>query len=119
MIHLHKPIFLRFCDEFVHVLWHVKSVFLSLAGLVAIGAIIIARVEKIPLEEALYFAGITGLTIGYGDIVPKTPAGQVTALLIGLTGILFTGMITAAALRAIGQSMKNEKKREDIRSKNS
>ena len=69
----------------------------------------ITYIEKMPFGEALYFSFITGLTIGYGDIVVNTPYGRVVAVLLGLIGIVFTGLMVAAALRAVGQSMKGLK----------
>jgi hypothetical protein len=107
---IHTPVFFRFNYQLLRIMWHVKSVFLSLAGLVGLGAVIIAHVEQLPLGRALYFAFVTGLTIGYGDIVPKTVVGKLTAVMIGFVGILFTGMVVAAALRAISYSMKDLKK---------
>jgi len=68
---------------------------------------VITYIEKMPFGEALYFSFITGLTIGYGDIVVKTPFGRIMAVLLGLIGIIFTGMMVAAAIRAVGKSMKD------------
>jgi len=67
---------------------------------------VIAFVEKMPFGNALYFSFVTGLTIGYGEIVAKTVLGRVVALLIGLIGIIFTGMVVAVAVRAIQESYK-------------
>jgi voltage-gated potassium channel len=58
-------------------------------------------VEKLPFGDALYFALITGLTIGYGDIVVKTPVGRILAVLIGIIGVLFSGLVIAVAVRAL------------------
>ncbi len=46
-------------------------------------------------------ATVTGLTIGYGDIVVKIPFGRVVALLIGMVGILFTGLMVAVLVYAV------------------
>jgi voltage-gated potassium channel len=70
----------------------------------------VAHIEKLPFGEALYFSFITGLTIGYGDIVVKTPFGRLIAVMLGLIGIVFSGLIVAAALHAVGDSMKSMKK---------
>jgi voltage-gated potassium channel len=59
----------------------------------------------------LYFAFITGLTIGYGDIVVKTPVGRILAVLIGFIGVLFSGLVVAAALRALGETFHESEKR--------
>jgi uncharacterized membrane protein len=69
--------------------------------LIVIGAVPIALVEKIPFGDALYFAFVTGLTIGYGDIVVKTALGRCVALIIGFAGVLFTGLVIAAAVEAV------------------
>jgi uncharacterized membrane protein len=103
-------IFISFSYHFFIIIWHFRSVFLSLIGLIVGTAAVITRIEKMPFEDALYFSFITGLTIGYGDIVVKTPFGRVFTILLGLIGIVFTGLMVAAAIRAVGQSMKDMNK---------
>ena len=103
-------IFISFSYHFSIIIWHLRAVFLSLIALIVGSAVVIAQVEKLPFWEALYFSFITGLTIGYGDIVVKTPFGRIMAILLGLIGIVFTGLMVAAALRAVGHSMKGMKK---------
>ena len=71
-----------------------------------IGAAAITYVEKIPFGEALYFSFVTGLTIGYGDVVVKTPFGKVIAILIGLIGVIFTGLIVAAAVESVRRTFQ-------------
>jgi general secretion pathway protein M len=62
----------------------------------------VTLVEKMPFGNSLYFAFVTGLTIGYGDIVVKTSFGRLVALLIGFDGILFTGLMVAALVVSLG-----------------
>jgi hypothetical protein len=99
-------IFMRFSKAFFRAIWRVRGVVLALIALVVADAAVIVSVEKIAFGDALYFAFVTGLTIGYGDIVMHTPAGRLLALLIGLVGILFTGLIVAVAVHALRESMK-------------
>ena len=51
--------------------------------------------------QGIYFACITGLTIGYGDLVPTRAGTRVLAVAIGICGIVFTGIIVALAVRAL------------------
>ena len=94
-------IFTRFIHVFFQIIWHYHPIFLSLLAFLVIGAALIANVEKLPFGDALYFSFITGLTIGYGDVVVKTVLGRFVAIIIGLIGILLSGLVVAAAVRAI------------------
>jgi uncharacterized membrane protein len=84
-----------------------QAVFLALFALIIGIAVVIRHLEKMPFGESLYFSFITGLTIGYGDIVVKTPFARLLAVLLGLIGIIFTGIMVAAALRAVEKSLKD------------
>ncbi len=55
-------------------------------------------------QDAAYFTFVTGLTIGYGDLVPSHVASQIAALLIGFIGILLTGLIAAVGVRALQEA---------------
>jgi voltage-gated potassium channel len=101
--------FTSFTRHFFRVIWHVKAVILMLVTLVAAGAGAVTLVEKMPFGETLYFAFVTALTIGYGDIVVKTPFGRLVALLIGFVGILFTGLMVAALVLAVRESYEESK----------
>ena len=102
--------FVSFSYQFFRAIWHVRAVILALIALVVVGAAAVTLVEKMPFADALYFAFVTGLTIGYGDIVMHTPVGRLIALLIGLIGILFTGLMVAVLVHAIRESMKESQK---------
>jgi len=108
-ISIHKPIFLRVSHEFLRMIWHLKSILLGMAVLVFAGALGISHFENLPLSDALYFTMITGLTVGYGDITPQSMGGRIIAVLVALVGVIFSGLIVAVALRAVGQSLKKPK----------
>jgi len=65
-----------------------------------------------PFGDTLYFAFVTGLTIGYGDIVVTTPFGRLMAILIGFIGILFTGLMVAALVLAVRDSYEESRNRD-------
>ncbi|MGD9182086.1 MAG: potassium channel family protein, partial [Desulfobacterales bacterium] len=94
----------RFTNHFFQIVWHVKSIILALIALIIAGAGAITLIEKMPFSDTLYFAFVTGFTIGYGDIVMKTTGGRLIALLIGLVGVLFTGLMVAVLVYAVRKS---------------
>ena len=99
--------FIRFSYHFLIILGRLQAVFLALIALVVIGAVVISQIENLPFGDSLYFSFITGLTIGYGDIVVKTPFARLLAVFLGLIGIIFTGIMVAGALRALEKSLKD------------
>lgn len=99
--------FFRFSAHFWYIVWEFKSVFGTLTLLIVGGAGLIAHTEQLPFGEALYFAFVTGLTIGYGDIVATTALGRFISILLGVTGILFTGLVVAVAVKAVKQAWED------------
>ena len=91
----------RFNYHFVRITWHLRALYLMLVTLIMAGAVVIVATEKVSFGKAVYFAFITGLTVGYGDIVPSTAIGQIIAVLLGLIGILFAGVVVAAAVQSV------------------
>jgi len=99
--------FVRFNYHFFIIIGRLQAVLLALFALILGIAVVIRHLEKMPFGESLYFSFITGLTIGYGDIVVKTPFARLLAVLLGLIGIIFTGIMVAAALRAVERSLED------------
>jgi voltage-gated potassium channel len=89
---------------FAHYALHVRELIVSLLLLIVLGGVTISQVEDIKLGDAIYFAFITGLSIGYGDISPETAVGKVVSIAIGLVGMLFVGLTVAIATRALAKT---------------
>jgi voltage-gated potassium channel len=96
-----EKFFARFLTNFLRVVRHFQAIFVSLFLINFVGALVISLAENLRYGDALYFTFVTGLTIGYGDIVVKTALGRSVALFLGFIGILFTGLVIAAAVEAV------------------
>ena len=88
----------------IHVTWPVLSAILAIQ--LALG-LLAGFVEGWSLGDAVYFTFITGLTIGYGDLVPRQALSRVLAIGIGLCGLFATGLIAAIAVQAIRATLSN------------
>jgi len=86
-------------------------VLLVLLVVVVLGGFLMSRVEGISLFDALYWAFITAFTIGYGDITPHTAIGKVLSLIIGLEGIILTGIVVAISVTALREAREHGRKR--------
>lgn len=62
-----------------------------------IGTVVMHRLfhEKYLYGAMLYYCIVSFLTIGLGDIVPKTNASKAVALAMSLVGVIFMGLIVA------------------------
>jgi hypothetical protein len=84
--------------------WPIVS---GLLGIMVLLGLVIAWREGWHIGDGLYFAFVSGLTIGYGDLVPKHPLSRTLAIGIGFTGILLTGLVAAIAVRALERATKS------------
>ena len=91
--------------RFVRALWHeVHVVWPIFSGLLTVQMVlgfIVGLLEKWPWGDSFYFTFVTSLTIGYGDFVPRTVAGRFLSILIGIGGILLTGLVVAVGVKAL------------------
>jgi Na+-transporting NADH:ubiquinone oxidoreductase subunit NqrD len=82
----------------LRVVWPILSVLLGL--IVALG-LVIGVIEGWSVHESIYFAFVSGLTIGYGDLAPKALLARVLAIFIGVCGVLVTALVAAIAVKAL------------------
>jgi len=78
--------------------WPVLSIIFAVQ--IALG-LLIGLIEGWSVGDAVYFTFVTGLTIGYGDIVPRQALGRVLAIGIGVSGLFLTGLIAGIAVYAM------------------
>jgi voltage-gated potassium channel len=71
-----------------------------LAIQIALG-LLIGFIEGWSVGDAIYFTFVTGLSIGYGDIVPRQALGRALAVGIGICGLFLTGLVAGIAVYAM------------------
>src|ERR1700741_1320462 len=70
--------------------WPVLS---GLVGAQLVLGMLVGYFEGWRVSDSAYFTFVTGLTIGYGDLVPVRLATRLIAVGIGFSGILLTGLV--------------------------
>lgn len=89
----------------LRVVWPIVSVLLGL--IVALG-LAIGAMEGWSVHESIYFAFVSGLTIGYGDLAPKLLVTRVLAIVIGICGVLVTALVAAVAVKALTMATERD-----------
>jgi hypothetical protein len=82
----------------LRIVWPILSVLFVL--IIALG-LVVGLVEGWSVHESIYFAFVSGLTIGYGDLAPKSLLTRVLSIVIGVCGVLVTALVAAIAVRAL------------------
>ena len=90
----------------LRVVWPILSALLAM--IVALG-VAIGWLEGWSLHESIYFAFVSGLTIGYGDFSPKMALTRALAVVIGICGVLVTGLVAAVAVKALTAALDDGK----------
>jgi hypothetical protein len=88
----------------LRVVWPILSVLLLL--IIALG-LVVGLLEGWSIHESIYFAFVSGLTIGYGDLAPKSLLTRVLAIAIGVCGVLVTALVAAIAVKALTAATDN------------
>ena len=88
----------------LQVVWPILS---GLLGLIVVLGLAVGMLEGWSVQESIYFAFVSGLTIGYGDFAPSTLLARALAVSIGVCGVLFTAMLAAVAVEALTTMKRN------------
>ncbi len=84
----------------------IGPIFLLLGFIIVSLGLIVGRIESWTKFDALYWALITALTVGYGDIKPIHKLARVLSTFIALVGIMFSGIVVAITIEATGNAFE-------------
>jgi voltage-gated potassium channel len=101
-----------------HHLFHVIGIAIAMLA-IAGGGFYWLEPQVLTYADGLWLAFITGATVGYGDVVPSTPASRIFAIFIVLLGYALFSVVTASiAALFVSKDEKNFEKElhADIRS---
>lgn len=98
--------FKYFLNHFFKYLISTRGVLVVILLMIIVLGSLFSLVEGLKLGDAIYFSFITGLGVGYGDITPQTPLGQVISVAIGLNGVILFGIIVGIASLSVKKSVK-------------
>jgi voltage-gated potassium channel len=101
--------FLLFTRHLLRLLHFVRGVLLTMLLGLLVCVVLLVLVEDESIGAALYFTLITGLTVGYGDIVPTTGFGRLISVVIALIGVLFVGILVAIGTRALAHAVEEHR----------
>ncbi|QQE09959.1 two pore domain potassium channel family protein [Planctomycetota bacterium] len=82
------------------VIKHLYWLILIFIFCIFIGGMLLAVFDQKSFWKSIYLAFITALTIGYGDVTPHTHRAKFVSVIIGLIGLVVTGVVVAAAIKA-------------------
>jgi Ion channel len=98
--------FARALFDGLQIIWPVLS---GLVVIVVGVGILVGWMEGWGLWKGIYFAFITALTIGYGDLAPTRHLTQALAVMLGFTGVTMTALLAGVAVRAFRTTGNDER----------
>ena len=87
-------LFIRATDTF-------KELIVWYLGLVLLGALLFSHFEGRPYADSLWWAFVTALTVGYGDMYPVTWGGRIVGLVLMHSVVFVIAPLIIARLLSI------------------
>ena len=93
--------FREFLAAHLGLLYELSGVMVLFVAVIGVAGVLISRFDRIPLEDAIYFAFITAFTVGFGDVAPRSRGARVVTVFLALIGIILVGVVVAVAVHAL------------------
>jgi voltage-gated potassium channel len=90
----------------------------TVATVLAVGAATLERLFDPAIGtygDALWWAVSTVSTVGYGDVVPTSPAGRIIGTVLMLTGLGLIPLLTSAVVSALVAQRSREAREVELR----
>lgn len=91
---------IAFLKEFGLALWLASPMLLILTAVITAIGQVVGKKERWSAFDSFYWSFITATTVGYGDLRPTAKVSKVSAIVIGLLGLILTGILIAVAVYA-------------------
>jgi hypothetical protein len=102
----------RFLARVVRSAWKdpvVRGVMATIVMLLVLATVFYTVVEGWSVLDSIYFAVITGLSIGYGDLVPESPIAKIFTMFYALLAVgLFVALATSLAKAALERKSREK-----------
>ncbi len=95
----------RFITEHLGIMAELSSVLIVFSVVIAICGLIIARLDRLPIGHAIYLAFMAALTVGFGDVAPKSAGARAVTVFLAFIGIVLIGILVAVSVHALGLAM--------------
>lgn len=91
---------LDFLWQLASMIYTVSPLFIGLGLIIAALSLWVGHKEGWSPGDSLYFGFVTALTIGYGDFRPTRGATKFIAIVLGIVGLITSGILIAIAVQA-------------------
>ena len=81
---------------------------------VGLGVALFTRLEGWAPQDAAYYAVVTGTTIGYGDMAPKTDEGRIAAALYAVVAVNVVGALLDPAKEMLSRFVNEDVSFDDV-----
>lgn len=84
----------------------VSPILLMLCAIISVLGLIVGYMESWRKFDALYWAFITALTVGYGDVLPLKKISKVLSVIITFVGLMLAGILVAITVEAASNAFR-------------
>jgi len=97
---------ITFVKIFLWGIYLMSPVMIVMLVIIMFIGLVVGRIESWTKFDSLYWAFITALTIGYGDMKPTKKRSRMLSILLGTLGIMLTGILVGITVESSSSTFK-------------